>query len=157
MQIDPRAFQDSAAPVPGGPEVARVKASAHGLFQRIACRWGLSARQRLLVLNGAPTLSGLSGPGLLFDTAFRPHEAEILQNIAEVLEIFLLCRACFGEDSAAADWLRAPGGEHALAGIAPITWLVHGGREGLHQLRQHLTSLKEARHAAPPEHRGAAL
>jgi hypothetical protein len=146
MQIDQRAFDESDMLVPSGPEVASTKAAAHRVFQKVACLWGLTDRQRNLVFDGMPSFASISVKDLYFDEVLRDHEAEVLANVSEVLEIFLLCRAIFEDDAVIKSWLRTPD-EGYLAGIAPMTWLVYGGKEGLKQLKAHLVSLDRS-HAA---------
>lgn len=118
---------------------AVVKSMAHQLFQRICGIWSLSASQQRLILLGPGAWEAEDGVVFVFDNKLRERERDILGRMATVFEIFLLCRELFHEDDQAAiNWLKEASTNASLSRVAPITWMVHGGRAGMEHLKVHL-------------------
>lgn len=145
---------EDTRPPPHCMRPSKVKENAQRAFLQATSRWGISVRHQRALLFGSPLKDGTSRkPILVFDDLLRSHELEILQRIADILDVFLLGRRVFKDDIAAALWMNAPSKELCFCDISPLTLLVYGGDDGVVRLKKHLSSMLNQTENAKPRFR----
>lgn len=130
---------------------SRRRLSGPGLrgFLAIAERWGLTERERLLVLGlpGRSTYHGWIAKARAGGAITLPLDT--LLRISAVLGIHKGLEILFPREGDALAWLRAANAGPVFGGQAPLALVVGGTQDGILQVRRYLDAWRGGRFAAP--------
>ncbi len=136
---------------PQGADIIAAKVKAQSAFFRAMSSWRLTERQTAALVWQGQEPSGRSRTSLfVFDEKLRPHEVQMFERIAQILEVFLACRRVFDHDAASALWVKSPAEESVFCKLTPLTWMIHGGHSGLKQVLDHLEEIGFSKQSSNP-------
>lgn len=129
-------------PRPSDPEAAgredprtreRLSAPAMRAFLALIEQWDLSVAQAqgLLGWIGASTLHKYKSGGKIGTLSY-----DLLTRISLCLGIYKALHTFFAEPALADRWIKLPNSNALFGGQAPIELMIHGGIDGLHQVRR---------------------
>lgn len=134
-----------------GADIVAAKVKAQSAFFRAMSSWRLTERQTAALVWQGHEPSGRSHTSLfVFDEKLRPREVQMLERIAQILEVFLACRLVFEHDAASALWLKSPVEDSVFCKLTPLTWMIHGGHSGFKQVQDHLKMMGFSKGTSDP-------
>lgn len=130
-------------------ERARLSGPALRTFVNIAGEWGLSERERLIVLGqpGRSTYHGWLAKAQAGAAVVLPLDT--LLRISAVLGIYKALKLIFLRDGDGRAWLRAANSGPVFAGQAPVALITAGSQDGLLLVRRYLDAWRGGHASAP--------
>ncbi len=131
------------------PNRQRLSGPGMRTFLNIAVAWGLSERQKLLVL-GMPSRSTFHN----WASRAQEHEAitlsvDTLIRISTVLGIHKALQILYLTPREGVEWLQSPNSAPSFGGQRPIDVVTSGTQDGLLQVRRYLDAQRGGVFAAP--------
>lgn len=111
----------------------RLSAPAMRAFLALAVRWNLTIpeSQGLLGFVAESTIHKYKSGGKVSTLSY-----DTLTRISLCLGIFKALHTFFAEPQLADRWVKLPNSNELFGGRAPIGVMIHGGIDGLHQVRR---------------------